>query len=454
MNYLLRRSGLFLLFFVAACQTASPREQAPRISGQELPAADKKATAVSEQLAEEAAEESAEEFEEDGFCHDGIIAKYLTESYRRTNPLSKEERNSMQKRRRFAGTIDTRALAHARYTLSGHAAPYFGAIPVVVNQDVDFWIQYFKTVGRRQFMRWLVRGESFKSVLQQILQDNGLPPEFFYLAMIESGFNNAAYSRAKATGTWQFMKGTARLYGLRIDHWVDERRDPVKSSVAAASYLRDLYRDLGDWHLAMAAYNAGPGKVRRAIRATGSRDFWEIAKTKHLAKETKQYVPKMLAAVLLASNPRAHGFEYQQTASQDFPITTVRLPKPVQLAEVAANLNINLSVLQSWNPEITRNITPPRKDGYELRLPIPLIHRFDQISGNLSEIQVTDVQMHKIRLGDTLSQIARLYKVSINQIKQFNPGLRPSALRPGREIAIPIPGVVTMTSQSGVKTVL
>jgi membrane-bound lytic murein transglycosylase D len=384
---------------------------------------------------------------EDGLCHDGIIADYLIKKFRKENPVSKAETKVMNKRRKFAGSIDTKALAHARDVLVGPAAPYFGAIPVVVNSEVDFWIQYFKTSGKRQFMRWLVRGESFKQVLQPILQENGLPPEFFYMAMIESGFNNGAFSSAKATGTWQFMQGTAKIYGLRIDHWVDERRDPVKSSVAAASFLRDLYRDLGDWNLAMAAYNAGPGKVRRAIKATGSRNFWEIAKTRNLAKETQQYVPKILAAILLAANPKVHGFDYQQSAAQDIPTDKILLPNPVRLDEVAKELNISLATLQSWNPEIIRNVTPPRKNGYELRLNAEMKEKFPSIEPNLSKIEITDVQLHKVKRGETLSKISRLYKVSISQIMQVNPGLRASALRPGKDIAIPIPGIVSALSK-------
>jgi len=392
--------------------------------------------------------EAAIDIGEDGLCHDGIVADYLMKKFRKENPPSKAETRAINKRRRYAGTIDTKALAHARDILVGRAAPYFGAIPVVVNSEVDFWIQYYKTTGRRQFMRWLVRGESFKHVLQPILQENGLPPEFFYMAMIESGFNNGAFSRAKATGTWQFMKGTAKNYGLRIDHWVDERRDPVKSSVAAASFLRDLYRDLGDWNLAMAAYNAGPGKVRRAIRASGTRNFWQIAKTKHLAKETQQYVPKILAAILLAANPKFHGFDYQQSATQNIPTDKVVLQNPVRLDEVANQLNISLATIQSWNPEIIRNVTPPRKDGYELRLTPEMSSKFPTIEAHLSKIEITDVQMHKIRRGETLSFISRLYKVSIGQIMQLNPGLRATALRPGRDIAIPIPGVISAAKKT------
>jgi membrane-bound lytic murein transglycosylase D len=438
-----RTIGIVLLLVATSCRTTPDNPPEPV-----EPAAYIDLSQPEEAVAELDVEvEETIDIGEDGLCHDGIIADYLIKKFRKENPVSKAETKVMNKRRKFAGSIDTKAIAHARDVLVGPAAPYFGAIPVVVNSEVDFWIQYFKTSGKRQFMRWLVRGESFKQVLQPILQENGLPPEFFYMAMIESGFNNGAFSSAKATGTWQFMQGTAKIYGLRIDHWVDERRDPVKSSVAAASFLRDLYRDLGDWNLAMAAYNAGPGKVRRAIKATGTRNFWDIAKTRHLAKETQQYVPKILAAILLAANPKVHGFDYQQSAAQDIPTNKILLPNPVRLDEVAKELNISLATLQSWNPEIIRNVTPPRKNGYELRLTTEMKEKFPSIEPNLSKIEITDVQLHKVKRGETLSKISRLYKVSISQILQVNPGLRATALRPGKDIAIPIPGIVSALSK-------
>lgn len=459
MKNLMRSIGMLLLFSAAAaCRTSTKDEasDAVGLSSEALPEVSLGGNLLPEDDSPAASEEDQEglEFVEEGYCHDGIITKYLTQKFREENPPSKSELKSIKKRRSFAGTIDTKALANARDKLAGKAAPYFGAIPVVVNSEVDFWIQYYKTNGRKQFMRWLVRGESYKQLLQPVLQSNGLPPEFFYLAMIESGFNNGASSRAKATGTWQFMKGTAKLYGLRIDHWVDERRDPVKSSVAAASYLRDLYRDLGDWNLAMAAYNAGPGKIRRSIKKAGSRDFWEIARANVIAKETCQYVPKVLAAILLASNPKSHGFDYQQSVDEDIPTGSVSVDRPVRLDEVATELKIALSTLQRWNPEIIRNITPPRRDGYSIRLPTNLIEQYAVIESRLSKVEVTDVQMHKIRQGETLSQISRLYKVSVRQIIQINPGVRASVLRPGRELAIPIPGIISTSTKNDIKSVL
>jgi membrane-bound lytic murein transglycosylase D len=382
---------------------------------------------------------------EQNFCRDDVYARYLTERYKEANPLSKKLKRykSRVSRKRVRRQHEYDALHYANIEMNGPVAPYFGALPIVVNEQVEFWINYYKKRGRRSFLRWLVRGESVKDIVFPVLQEQGVPLELFYLAMIESGFNNGAYSRAAATGTWQFMRGTAKLYGMKINHWVDERRDPVKSTLAAATFLKDLYAQLGDWYLAMAAYNAGPGRVRRAIRKTGSRDFWKLAKTSHLHRETSNYVPKVLAAILLASDPVEHGFVISSNPMHRMPETSVHLKKPVMLSEVASELGIPLKTLRRWNPEITRDITPPSKEGYRLRMNTAFAERFAEIEPNLSVIEVTEVHMHKVRSGDTLSQIARRYKVRIGQILQINPKLRARALRIGKQIAIPVPGVIT-----------
>jgi membrane-bound lytic murein transglycosylase D len=234
----------------------------------------------------------------------------------------------------------------------------------------------------------------------------------------------------------QLMPKTAAYLGV-------DPTNPLDNIRGGIAYLREMGDKYKENRLTAAAYNAGPGKVRRAIKATGTRNFWDIAKTRHLAKETQQYVPKILAAILLAANPKIHGFDYQQSAAQDMPIDKVILTNPVRLDEVASQLNISLATIQSWNPEIIRNVTPPRKDGYALRLTAEVKEKFSSIEPNLSKIEITDVQMHKVKRGETLSFISRLYKVSINQIMQLNPGLKATALRPGRDIAIPIPGIVS-----------
>lgn len=392
-----------------------------------------------------------------GFCVDDVYARYLTGQYAAIHkgektpaPAPTYRRTRRGKRVRVQGTKNNpvvASLSYARDHMNGKTAPFFGAIPIVVNDRVDFWVQYFKSSGRRQFMSWLVRGESVKRMVQPILQEAGVPIEFFYLAMIESGFSNSAYSHARATGTWQFMSGTAQLYGLKINHWVDERRDPIKSTLAAANYLKDLYAELGDWHLAMAAYNAGPGTLRKAIRLGNTRDYWTIAESRNLAKETKQYVPKVLAAILLATEYRRHGFDFQPNPVDLLPETEIIVKRPVMLEELATKLGLSRRTLVSWNPELIRDITPPGKTGYALRLPQAYANLFPSIENSLSYIEVTDIHMHTVKRGDTLSRIAQQYKVGIKQILSVNPGVKAARLRPGNTIAIPIPGVVSTSTQ-------
>ena len=390
-----------------------------------------------------------EDFEE-GFCVDDLYGRYLTQKYEKAHPRSgpHSEERRFRERRSLGGQPSMDALFYAKNHLNGTTTPYFGAIPVVTNERVALWIQYFKTSGRQEFMQWLVRGESVKRVVQPLLKDAGLPIEFFYLAMVESGFKNAAYSRKKATGTWQFMGGTARRYGLKMDSWVDERRDPVKSSIAAANLLKALYQEFGDWYLAMAAYNAGPGKVKRAIRAGGTKDFWQLARTKHLPKETMAYVPKVLAAILLAAEPKAHGFDCQPDPLDIIPDTEVIVKRPVRLDELAKELGVTTKTLKRWNPELIRDVTPPvRQGGYALRLASTQANMFPSIERKLSAIEITDIQMHTVRKGDTLQRIARLYKVDVKKIQSLNPALTPKSLRIGKQVAVPVPGIARVALQ-------
>jgi len=391
---------------------------------------------------------------EEGFCYDDIYATYLQAKYRSDKKSSIAKIKSRRRRKRARETAKSQSLFYARKTLVGGTSPYFGALPVIANNKVEFWMRYFKTRGRRTFIKWLVRSESFRDLVIPILEQEGLPPELFFLAMIESGFSNTASSRVRATGTWQFMSRTAKSYDLKINHWIDERRDPVKSTVAAARYLKDLYVRFGDWYLAMAAYNAGPGKVRSAIRRAKSRDFWEISNTRYIRKETKHYVPKVLAALNLAYNTKLHGFDVQKNPADVTPTSYVKLNRPIQIDEVATKLNLPLKTIKRWNPEIIRNITPPIRNGapYSMRLPKTLVAAFTEIQDSLTDIEVTDVLMHKIRRGETLSAIARRYKVPVRKIKAINPKLRARALRIGKKIAVPIPGVVTKKRAGTKKT--
>ncbi|MFM8552806.1 MAG: lytic transglycosylase domain-containing protein [Nitrospiraceae bacterium] len=205
-------------------------------------------------------------------------------------------------------------------------------IAIVRNEKVEGHMRFFHTAIRDRFEHWLTRLSHYRPLVERIFSEFDLPSDLVFLSLVESGFNPHAYSRAKATGPWLFMKGTAQVYGLRVDQYVDERRDPIKSTVAAARYLRDLYDLFGAWPLAMAAYNAGEGKVMRALRKSQTESFWDIAATKHIRRETKEYVPRFMAATIIARNPDQFGFPPVQTDSHAF--EEVVVPHAVHFRDV------------------------------------------------------------------------------------------------------------------------
>jgi len=396
-------------------------------------------------------EDGEDEFEnvaasaaDEGFCRDDVYSNYLREEYLKGKPSIIKTIQGKQSRV-ASRRVEMEALYHIRTQLVGPMPEFYGALPVVANPLVELWMRYFRTNGREQFLKWLVRGDAVEAAVRPMILQEGLPPEIFFLGMIESGFSTSAFSKAKATGPWQFMKGTAQLYGLKMSYWVDERKDPIKSTVAAARYLRDMYARFGDWYLAMAAYNAGPGKISRAIRGTGSKDFWKIADTTLIRPETRNYVPKVLAAAILASNPAAHGFDFKRNETEMIPNGVVHLTRPVRLDELAGILNVTKQEVLKWNPELLRGITPPVKlakgETYALRIPENLVAVFSEKESQLSMIEVKDVTVHKIASGDTLIGIARKYNTSLNEIKTYNPDLDSRRLRKGQSVAVPVPDV-------------
>ncbi len=406
---------------------------------------------------DETSPEFPDEYVGGEFCRDDIYSSYLMQQYLQSKPKVKSGGKSRKGRKGSSkNTQEVEALHYASQRLNGPTPPYFGGLPVVTNPTVEQWISYFKTKGRKHFIKWLVRSQSIQNLVLPILQREGMPQELFFLAMIESGFSNNAYSSAKATGTWQFMSGTAKLYGLKINHWVDERKDPVKSTEAAARYLRDLYEIFGDWYLAIASYNAGPGKIKKAIRKSGSNDFWKLAQTPYIRPETKHYVPKLLAAMIIATNPAEHGFNVVPNPDDVTPTTTVAVDRPVELGEVARHLGLSFEEVQRWNPELLKGVTPPPsalgrgQQTYSLRLPESYLNKFADIAEDLPMMEIQDVMLHRVRRGDTLGGIARRYSVNVKQILSMNPELTAKRLKIGREIAIPIPAIVRKAaSKSG-----
>lgn len=232
---------------------------------------------------------------------------------------------------------------------------------------VKKWIRHFSEEGKTSFEQILKRGSLYKKHIHAILQRFNLPTHFYYLALIESHFKVDAKSSASAMGIWQFMSATAKSHGLRINKYIDERRDPWRSTVAAAIYLRDLNKLFDSWFLAMSAYNAGQGRIMNAILRSGTRDYWQLSKIKFIPKETRDYVPRFLAALIVAENPKRYGLNLN---FEDGPqVLSVKVPSPVPLRKIAKNLGLSLKEFKTYNPHFLKNMTPPRVDSYRVWIP-------------------------------------------------------------------------------------
>jgi len=309
-------------------------------------------------------------------------------------------------------------------------------IPVIVNPAVERNIHYFQNVIHDRFQEWLTRFYVYRPLVEQIFVEVGLPKELIYLSLVESGFNPRAYSRARASGPWQFIRSTGRIYGLSVNWYVDERRDPIKSTVAAAVHLRDLYDLFGSWPLALAAYNAGAGKISRAIERTGTRDFWRIAKTRYIRRETRQYVPKFMAAMIIATRPSLFGFHaHSQTVHQ---YDEIRMDKSIHLRSVAKETGISFDELRRLNPELRRSVTPPGQDGYYLKVPVGTSGRVEQAKSRLktwTQPSPPRRTWYRVRRGDSLSVIAHRFGTSVRQLKNLN-DLSGNLIRVGQRLRV------------------
>lgn len=243
--------------------------------------------------------------------------------------------------------------------------PDYDSIPIESNAAVRKWMHYFTHQNRDRFDRFMERGARYRVVVQDILEENGVPAEMYYLAMIESGYASQARSIASAVGVWQFIAPTARRYGLRVDKEVDERLDVLRSTKAAARYLKDLKREFGSWYLAMAAYNCGEGRVRRVIRRHRTNDFWTLQKRRALPRETAEYVPKFQAAMIIARNPAKYGFD--RKTHYEYPeFKRVKIRGQLALHEVAKRQKTSVSSLKALNPHLLRNQIPRSRKGYDV----------------------------------------------------------------------------------------
>lgn len=309
-------------------------------------------------------------------------------------------------------------------------------IPMIVNPTVEKWLDYFQGRGHDQFALYLERSYKYIPMMQAILRQHGLPEDLVYLSMIESGFNPYAYSRSRASGPWQFMSATGKKYGLKVDEWRDERRDPEKSTLAAARYLKDLYDRFDDWYLAAASYNAGEGKIQRAIYRYDTKNFWEMSRHRYLKSETKNYVPKLIAAAMISKNPEAYGFrdlQYEDPLQHD----QVLVDKMIDLRVVARLVGTSYKEIKLLNPALKLWLTPPN-ESYTLNIPSGTAAEFLEDYYDLGdEERLASRKIHMVKDGETLEQIAKKYDLYASHVRVTN-GLSPKAkLQEGQSLFIP-----------------
>lgn len=310
--------------------------------------------------------------------------------------------------------------------------------PVAENDKVRYYVDYFTGRARGTFRLWLERSGRYLPMMREIFAEAGLPRDLTYLAMVESGFNNKAYSWAHAVGPWQFIESTGRRYGLNNGWWHDERRDPEKATRAAASYLADLYKIFdGDWYLAVASYNAGPGKLRQAIKRYETRDFWELCRGDYLQNETKNYLPKLLAVLLIAKDPEAYGFTdlvYQAPLEYDI----AELPGSTDLEVVARLAGSDYETIKRLNPELKRWSTPPGEKHYQIRLPAGSLDSFVADYAALPANKRANYVHHQVKSGDTLLAMAKRYRVRVEDIQRVNSIRDARALKIGASLIVPL----------------
>lgn len=311
--------------------------------------------------------------------------------------------------------------------------------PLVVNGSVEALIDHFTARERDRFRLWLTRSGRYLDMIRRIFRHHGLPDELAYTAMIESGFSPRAVSRMGAKGLWQFMESTARRYGLTVNRWLDERLDPVKSTIAAARYLGDLYAIFGHWFLAQAAYNAGEARVARAIQRARTTDFWALSQTRHLPHETKLFVPQILAAAVITRDPARYGFDVSVEAPLLYDEVTVR--RAMDLETLADLAGVGVEELRELNPALRADVTPPFQS-YALRLPPGAGPRLVAALETAPPSRLVVWGVHRVGRRESLAEIARTYRTTPDRLAEVNQ-LRGGRLRGVSELLVPISNKVS-----------
>jgi membrane-bound lytic murein transglycosylase D len=321
----------------------------------------------------------------------------------------------------------------------------YGEVALDYNEHVEVWIKYFQGRGRKYMEQYLARSTRYLPMMKNVLRENGLPEDLVYISLIESGFSPVAHSHSNAVGYWQFIRGTGRRFGLKVDPFIDERRDPVLSTRAAAEYFKSLYNLFGSWHLALSAYNVGENRVKRAVTRYYTKDFWTIiTKRRSLPPETKQYVPKYIAATLIAKDPTKYGFkeiQYEDPLSYD----TVALQSSISITKLASNLSVDPEELKLLNPKF-RSDYVPIASGAETVVRIPVGKGADALAAlSLSvtsqpKVLHAEYYYYRIHNGDNLSTIAHKHHTTVSSLRRLNELSNRTLLRVGQKLKVPDQG--------------